>query len=106
MIFNYLTRRFAEDELLSEKVLSFTKQLSKLFAREAIDLSVLVSRGVLNSVLEAGLQKHINTPQVVHFASTMISQLPVRVNKSSQSLICRVCAHLSNSFLMQESCFK
>lgn len=87
VVFDYLTRRFAEDELLSERVLCFTKQLGKFLAHETIDLPVLVPRVALNAALEAGLQKHINVPQVVYFASIAVSQLSVKVGKSSRYFI-------------------
>ncbi|CUS10634.1 unnamed protein product [Tuber aestivum] len=95
---DFLTRIFEEDGLLSEEVLMFTKRLGGLFAQKRIDLSSSAPRATLNAVLESGLQKHIDTPEVVYFVTVMVSQLPPKVLNAGK-LLQIVLEHSKNPLL-------
>ncbi|RPB06082.1 hypothetical protein L873DRAFT_1660546 [Choiromyces venosus 120613-1] len=101
MVLGFLTRRFAEDELLSGKVLMFTKRLGELLAQERIDLSTSAPRAALNAVLESGLQKHIDIPEIVYFVSVMVSQLPAK-SLDAGKLLQMVLGHSKNPLLFRD----
>lgn len=103
---DFLTRRFAEDGSLSEEVLKFTKRLGGLFAQERISLSTSAPRVALNAVLESGLQKRIDTPEIVYFVSVMVSQLPPKVDRTAHSPTPILYANAAISHLMLGSYFK
>ncbi|CAZ79733.1 unnamed protein product [Tuber melanosporum] len=97
---DFLTRRFSEDELPSEKVLRFAKRLGELFAQERIDLSASVPRAALNAVLESGLQKLIDTPEIVYFVSVVVSQLASK-SLDARKLLQMVLGHSGNPLLFR-----
>ncbi|KAF8251300.1 hypothetical protein K440DRAFT_91482 [Wilcoxina mikolae CBS 423.85] len=73
MAFNYLTRRFAEDVVLSNMVTAISMVLGKFLARKKVKLEIVIPRTTLNAVLEAGLLKHINVSEVVFFVVNVVS---------------------------------
>ncbi|KAI5785180.1 ribosome 60S biogenesis N-terminal-domain-containing protein [Pyronema domesticum] len=73
MVFDHLTRRFAEDAVLSEKVTALAMALGKFLARKEINLEKVIPRGTINAVIEAGIQKHISVPEVVYLAVSIAS---------------------------------
>ncbi|KAI5805135.1 hypothetical protein EDC01DRAFT_610333 [Geopyxis carbonaria] len=77
--FDHLTRRFAEDSVLSEKVLDFAKRLGSFIEHRQIALDKLVPRTALNAVLEAAIVKHIQVKETVYFSTAVISQSPSKI---------------------------
>ncbi|CUS13181.1 unnamed protein product [Tuber aestivum] len=76
---DFPTRIFAVDGLSSEEALVFTGRRT-VFAGW-IGLSLSAPRAALNAVLESGLQKHIDAPDVVYFVTVMVLQLaPTALN--------------------------
>ncbi|KAF8533077.1 ribosome 60S biogenesis N-terminal-domain-containing protein [Trichophaea hybrida] len=73
MVFNYLTRRFAEDVVLSDKVTAISMAFGKLLAQKKVKLENTIPRTTVNAVVEAGMLKHINVSQVVFFVVNVVS---------------------------------
>ncbi|TGZ83023.1 hypothetical protein EX30DRAFT_339263 [Ascodesmis nigricans] len=76
MVFDYLTRRFAEDQSLTPKAVTFAKTLGRLLVKKEISLEKVVPRITLNAIVEAALEKHIGVQEIIEFVVTLITLTP------------------------------
>ncbi|KAI5849196.1 hypothetical protein BZA05DRAFT_85437 [Tricharina praecox] len=105
MVFDYLTRRFAEDAVLTGKVAAFAKALGGLIARKEIKLENIIPKSTLNAVLEAGLEKHINVPEVVYLAVNLVS-LSSQKSLNLAKLLQMVLGHTDNPLAQRDTIYE
>lgn len=79
-VFEHLTRRFAEDAVLSTETLLLTMKLGKFLGRNKIKVTEAVPRATLNALIEAALQMHIDNSEVVCFIARVISLASPKVD--------------------------
>ncbi|GAO51516.1 hypothetical protein SAICODRAFT_22400 [Saitoella complicata NRRL Y-17804] len=67
-----LTRRFAEDDVLSDEVLDFLTEMDIFLRGTKVPFASTIHRGLLDPVVEAGLRNHITVLPVMKFLTTVV----------------------------------